>query len=72
MSQESITIEVTPVGNGVYRLFSTFDKESVALTAQGLVELAKWIEANRETLVTEAKHEAAQRPAGANMLLSGR
>jgi len=33
MNQECATIEVTPVGNGVHRLFSQFDKGSLALTA---------------------------------------
>jgi hypothetical protein len=60
MNQEFPTIEVTAVGNGVYRLFSSFDKDSVALTAQGLVELAIWIAANTERLELEAEQEAAQ------------
>ncbi len=34
MNQEFLTIDVTAVGNGVYRLFSLYDKESVALTAK--------------------------------------
>lgn len=54
MSQEFASIEVTPVGNGVYRLFSAYDKESVALTAQALVELSIWIAAHSETLEREA------------------
>ncbi len=47
MNQEFTTIEVLPVRNGVYRVFRLFDKESVALTAQALVELATWIAANK-------------------------
>jgi hypothetical protein len=68
MSQEFLNIEVTAVGNGVYRLFSLFDKESVAITAQGLLELAIWIEANRETLETEANQEDAQQPEASSSL----
>ncbi len=70
MSQEFLQIEVTPVGNSVYRLFSLYDKESVAITAQGLLELTAWIEANLETLETEAQQEAAQQSPGVNMYIS--
>jgi hypothetical protein len=72
MNQEFPTIAVTPVSNGVYRVFSLYEKESVALTAQGLLELAAWIAANRETLEAEVKQEAVKRPEGASMLMSGR
>ena len=70
MSQEFPNIEVTPVGNSMYRLFSLYDKESVAITAQGLLELATWIEANRETLGAEARQEEAQQPPGVSSSLS--
>ena len=70
MSQGFLTIEVTAVGNGVYRVFSLFDKESIAITAQGLLELATWIEANRETLGAEARQEEAQQPPGVSSSLS--
>jgi len=70
MSQEFPNIEVTPVGNSMYRLFSLYDKESVAITAQGLLELATWIAENRETLEAEAQQEEAQQPPGVNMYIS--
>ncbi len=70
MSRELPNIEVTAVGNGVYRVFSLFDKESIAITAQGLLELATWIEANRETLGAEARQEEAQQPPGVSSSLS--
>ncbi len=71
MSQEFLQIEVTPVGNSVYRLFSLYDKESVAITAQGLLELASWVEANRENLVAEAQQEEAQQPETSSSLSRG-
>ena len=55
MNQELTAIDVTPVGNGVYRVFSLFDKECVAFTAQALLELAAWIAANQETLMLDAE-----------------
>ena len=60
MSQEFPTIAVTPVGNGVYRLFSLYDKESVALTAQAFIELSTWIAEHSETLEQEAQQETEQ------------
>jgi len=72
MNQEFTAIEITPVRAGMYRVFSLYEKESVALTAQALLELSMWIAANRETLEAEAEQEAAQSPAGASMLMSGR
>ena len=71
MSQEFLQIEVTAVGNSVYRLFSLYDKESVAITAQGLLELASWVEANRENLVAEAQQEEAQQPETSSSLSRG-
>ncbi len=71
MSQEFLQIEVTAAGNSVYRLFSLYDKESVAITAQGLLELTAWIEANLETLETEAQQEAAQQPEANSSLSRG-
>ena len=62
MSQEFLQIEVTAVGNSVYRVFSLYDKESIAITAQGLLELATWIEANRETLEAEVQQETVEQP----------
>ena len=70
MSQEFPTVEVTAVGNSVYRVFSLYDKESIAITAQGLLELARWIEANRETLEKEVQQEEAQQSPGVNMYIS--
>jgi hypothetical protein len=70
MSQEFPTVEVTAVGNSVYRLFSLYDKESIAITVQGLLELASWVEANRETLEEEAVKEEAQQPPGVNLYIS--
>jgi len=72
MSQEFLQIEVTAVGNSVYRIFSLYDKDSIAITAQRLLELATWIEANRETLEAEARQEEAQQPPGVNMYISRR
>jgi hypothetical protein len=60
MHQEFPTIEVTPVRNGVYRVFSLFEKESVAVTSQALLELSMWVAANKESLEAEAKQEASQ------------
>ncbi len=60
MNQEFPTIEVTPVSKGVYRVFSLFEKESIAFTAQALLELAAWIAAHTEKLEAEAKQEASQ------------
>ncbi len=60
MNQEFPIVEVTPVENGVYRLFSLFDKESIALTSQAFLELATWIAENHETLAAEAQQETAQ------------
>ena len=71
MSQGFLTIEVTAVGNGVYRVFSLFDKESVAITAQGLLELATWIEANGETLEAEARQEEVQQSEASSSLSWG-
>jgi len=71
MNQEFPAIEVTPVGNGLYRVFSLFDKESIALTAQGLLELSIWIAEQSERLATETEQEAARSSTGANMLISG-
>jgi hypothetical protein len=59
MNQAFPTIEVTPVGNGVYRVFSLFEKESVAVTSQALLELAVWITEHSETLDAEAEQKAA-------------
>jgi hypothetical protein len=69
MNQEFPIIEVMRVGDGVYRLFSLFDKDNIALTAQAFLELAIWVAANRETLEQEAGQEASQGKPGANMLL---
>jgi len=52
----------------VYRVFSLFDKGSVALTSQAFLELSIWIAENHETLAAEAKQEAAQQPEGASMM----
>ncbi len=67
MNQEFPTIELMPTGNGVYRLFSFYDKESIALTAQALLELADWIAAHRETLALEARQEVPATGTGTNM-----
>ncbi len=67
MNKEHPTIAVTPAGNGVYRLFSTFDKDSVALTAHDLLELADWIAAHSETLALEAEQQAPALGAGSIM-----
>ncbi len=67
MSKEHPAIAVTPVGNGVYRLFSAFDKDSVALTAHDLLELADWIAAHSETLALEAEQQAPAPGAGTGM-----
>jgi hypothetical protein len=72
MNQEFPIIEVTPVGNGVYLLFSLYAKESVALTAQAFIELSTWIAEHSETLDQEAQQEAAEHPPGASILLSQR
>jgi hypothetical protein len=62
MSKEHPTTEVTPIGNGIYRLFSVFDKESIALTAQALLELSIWITENTEMLEADAQQEQHYQP----------
>jgi hypothetical protein len=69
MRKEFSTIEVTPVGDGVYRVFSLFDKDSIAVTAHALLALARWVDANSETLAHEAGQEQGHdTPRGADML----
>ena len=72
MNQELAVIDVTPFGNGVYRVFSLYEKESIALTAQALVELSIWIAEHKLTLEVEAQQEAAKHPTGGSILLSQR
>ncbi len=64
MNKEHPTIAVTPIGNAVYRVFSSFDKDSIALTAHDLLELAVWIAAHSETLAAEARLEVPATEAG--------
>jgi hypothetical protein len=55
MDTNHMSIEPTGLTNGTYRLFSMYDKESIALTAQGLLDLADWIATHREQLQAEAQ-----------------
>jgi hypothetical protein len=48
-------MEVTPRGNGTYRVFSDYDKQSIATTAEELCTLFDYLLANIGTLQLEAK-----------------
>ncbi len=51
-------IDIRNEREGVYRIVSLYSsKDSVAVTSQGLLELAIWIEANKATLEKEAAKE---------------
>lgn len=49
-------VEVTTLDRGLYRVFSLFEKETLAFTAQGLLELAVWIDAHKTELEQGGKY----------------
>ena len=55
---DTTKIDIRNEREGVYRIASLYSsKDSVAVTSQGLLELAAWIEANKATLEKEAARE---------------
>jgi hypothetical protein len=51
MSKE---IGIDAIGDGTYNVASYYDKETICFTAQGLLDLAQWIEQHREELQSQA------------------
>lgn len=47
---------------GVYHLTENFHGNGIIITAQGLLELAGWVEQHRNTLERETQHEPVHRP----------
>jgi len=56
-----ITVSEGP-GMGTYNVWSGYDLETVAFTAQGLLNLAQWIEEHQDQLEQEAKERAQRTP----------
>jgi len=55
---DTTKIDIRNEREGVYRIASLYSsRDSVAVTSQGLLELAAWIEANKATLEKEAAGE---------------
>lgn len=50
-------VDVCNEREGVYWIVSLYSKDGVAITSQGLLELATWIEENKATLEKEAARE---------------
>lgn len=44
------SIEVEPIGEGIYRIHSSYDKESIATTKRGLLSLLAWLTEHQEEL----------------------
>ena len=55
---DTTKIDIRNEREGVYRIASLYSsRDSIAVTSQGLLELATWIEANKATLENEAAKE---------------
>ena len=54
---DTTKIDICNEREGVYRIVSLYSRDSIAVTSQGLLELAAWIEANKATLEKEAAKE---------------
>ena len=46
---DTTKIDNTNEREGVYRIVSLYSRDSIAITSQGLLELATWIEENKAT-----------------------
>jgi hypothetical protein len=46
---------------GVYHLIENFHGNGIIITAQGLLEMARWVEQHRRTLEQETKQEPEHR-----------
>jgi hypothetical protein len=54
---DTTKIDICNEREGVYRIVSLYSRDSIAITSQGLLELATWTEANKATLEKEAAKE---------------
>ena len=54
---DTTKIDIRNEREGVYRIVSLYSRDSIAITSQGLLELAVWIEANKAALEKEAARE---------------
>ena len=54
---DTTKIDICNEREGVYRIVSLYSRDSIAITSQGLLELATWIEENKATLEKEATRE---------------
>jgi hypothetical protein len=59
MKPTKVTLSNTRAG--VYHLIENFQGNGIIITAQGLLELACWVEQHRRTLEQEAKQEPEPR-----------
>ena len=57
MSMDTTKIDICNEREGVYRIVSLYSRDSIAITSQGLLELATWIEEKKATLEKEATRE---------------
>ena len=54
---DTTKIDIRNEREGVYRIVSLYSRDSIAVTSQGLLELAAWTEENKATLENEAVKE---------------
>jgi hypothetical protein len=54
---DTTKIDIRNKREGVYRIVSLYSRDSIAITSQGLLELATWTEENKATLEKEAAKE---------------
>ena len=54
---DTTKIDIRNEREGVYRIVSLYSRDSIAITSQGLLELATWTEENKATLENEATKE---------------
>ncbi len=54
---DTTKIDICNEREGVYRIVSLYSRDSIAITSQGLIELATWIKENKATLEREAAKE---------------